>query len=32
MLDLSYVNGWLDYRYEEDWDLTTPLTKLGYDT
>jgi len=32
MLDLAYVNGWLDLAYDEDRDLTTPLTNLGYDT
>lgn len=32
MMDLAYVNGWLDLYYDEDRDLTTPLTNLGYDT
>lgn len=32
MLDLSYVNGWLDYEKEGDRDYTTPLAGLGYDT
>lgn len=32
MLDLSYVNGWLDLSQDADRDMTTPLTCLGYDT
>ena len=32
MMDLAYSGGWLDLYYDEDRELTTPFTNLGYDT
>ncbi len=32
MMDLTYVNGYLDLDNRDDRELTTPLTLLGYDT
>ena len=32
MLDLANYNGWLDLRYDDDRNKTTPLTCLGFDT
>ncbi|MBO5698632.1 MAG: hypothetical protein J6R79_01325 [Bacteroidaceae bacterium] len=32
MMDLAYANGWLDLDNNNDRDLTTPFTNLGYDT
>ena len=32
MMDLAYAGGWLDLDNNNDRDLTTPFTNLGYDT
>ena len=32
MMDLAYSGGWLNLGYNEDRELTTPFTNLGYDT
>ena len=32
MMDLAYSRGWLDLYYDEDRELTTPFTNMGYDT